>query len=79
MYEYVYYYKTLVMENGVYKTYINNNWQTVSTANPTENDYITLGMDNIHNIPLSAWQELSGDVEISCYNDDPTKQSYCFR
>lgn len=68
--------KVLVKSGIEYKKYddTTSSWITVTTTTPTEVDFLN-GMDisDLKSIPESAWQQLSGDVEILYYTDDPTK------
>lgn len=70
-------YKSLIHHNSTYKHYINNQWHSLPLP-PTEQDYLTYGMDDLSIIPESAWQELEGEVELCYYTDDPNKSEASF-
>ncbi|WP_019639010.1 hypothetical protein [Paenibacillus fonticola] len=63
--------KTLIYHNSEYKKY-DNGWISLSNS-LTDQLFLTEGMDNISIIPESAWAELSGDVELCHWTDDPSK------
>lgn len=69
--------KSLIHHSSTYKHYINNQWDSLPSP-PTEQDYLTYGMDDLSIIPESAWQELEGEVELCYYTDDPNKNEASF-
>lgn len=71
MMESIYNKKTLVLNDSVYKYYIGS-WMEIGT-NVNQDDYLAYGIDDLSAIPESAWAELSGDVELCYYTDDPNK------
>ncbi|WP_110932420.1 hypothetical protein [Paenibacillus bouchesdurhonensis] len=71
MFELVYDNKTLIYHNNEYKKY-DSGWISLSNT-PTDQLFLTEGMDDISIIPESAWAELSGDVELCHWTDDPYK------
>lgn len=56
---------------------VNSEWHSLPSP-PTEQDYLTYGMDDLSIIPESAWQELEGEVELCYYTDDPNKNEVSF-
>lgn len=66
--------KILILHENSYKKW-DGAWQTVTSSNPTEQEYLDEGMDDISIIPESAWQELQGEVRVSYYTDIPTIES----
>lgn len=75
--DWVYDNKYLVQNGSTYKYYANEQWQVIS-GSPTEQDYLNYGMDDISIIPESAWSQLTGEVELCYYTDDPTKTEASF-
>lgn len=75
VYEIVYSKKTLVYHNNQYKRYINGVWETLPVE-PTEQDFINYGMDDdyLEGVPVDAWMELSGEVLLKYYVDDPHQE-----
>ncbi|MDQ0721599.1 hypothetical protein QF049_002860 [Paenibacillus sp. W4I10] len=71
-------YKCLVKNNDKYFYLYNNQWTHLQTQIPTDQDYLTYGMDDISIIPESTWAELKGDVELYYFTDDPTKTEASF-
>ncbi|MFD3258769.1 discoidin domain-containing protein [Paenibacillus lentus] len=71
MMELVYDNKTLIHHNNEYKKY-NNGWVSLSNT-LTDQLFLTEGMDDASIIPESAWAELSGDIELCHWTDDPNK------
>ncbi|SHN71809.1 SPRY domain-containing protein [Paenibacillus sp. ov031] len=69
--------KTLVNFNNSFYSYSANSWIDVSKS-PTEQDYLTYGIDDISIIPESSWSQLQGEVELCNYTDDPTKTEVSF-
>jgi hypothetical protein len=68
--------KVLVKSSMGYKKYDNtsSSWVVVTTTTPTEADFLNgMGISDVESIPESAWQQLSGDVEILYYTDNPNK------
>jgi hypothetical protein len=68
--------KILVKSGAEYKKYDINtsSWAVVTTTTPTEADFLNgMNISDIELIPESAWQELSGEVEILYYTDNPNK------
>lgn len=61
----------LFKEKNIYKKYNSSSWQTVTSATPTESDYLQGNtMSEIASIPESAWRQLTGTVELCYYTDD---------
>ncbi|WP_405158934.1 SPRY domain-containing protein [Paenibacillus sp. FSL H8-0283] len=65
-----------LFHNSQYK-YYDNSWNTIGAV-ATEQDYISHGMKDISIILESAWSQLTGEVELCCYTDDPTKTEASF-
>lgn len=64
-------YKILILSSGSYKKYSASSWQTVASTTPTELDYLQGNtLEDISLIPESAWQQLTGSVEMCYYTDD---------
>lgn len=77
IYELVFRNKILVLSDGEYKTYQNSEWQTVTTSNPTEQDFLNHGMDDITMLNSQILSELNssdGKIEVVYYTDDTNKQ-----
>lgn len=73
----VYKKKALIFNEATYKYYLNKDW--VDTVSPVSGqDYLDHGMDDITIIPESAWSQLTGEVELCYYTDDPTKTEASF-
>ncbi|PYE51671.1 hypothetical protein HUB98_06520 [Paenibacillus barcinonensis] len=70
--------KAFIFNNPVYKYYSVSSWITLSSSSPTEQDYLNYGMDDISIIPESAWSQLTGEIELCYYTDDPTKTEAFF-
>jgi hypothetical protein len=70
--------KTILTVSNKYKIYKENKWIDLNIVNPTEQDYLDYGMDDLSIIPESAWQELEGEVELCYYTDDPNKNEASF-
>ncbi|MCU6710086.1 hypothetical protein M6D81_15420 [Paenibacillus sp. J5C_2022] len=70
--------KTLIFKNDEYITYVNDNWSLVNTSLPTETQFIDSGINDLSIIPESAWSQLTGDIEICYYSDDPNKNEVAF-
>lgn len=65
--------KILVLSSGEYKKYSSSTWQTITTSTPTEADYLNGNtLTEVSAIPDTAWQQLSGTVELCYYTDNPT-------
>lgn len=63
--------RCLVYSNAEYKKYSASTWQTITTSIPTEADYLNGNtLAEVSAIPESAWQQLSGTVELCYYTDD---------
>lgn len=75
--DWVYDNKYLVQNGSTYKYYASEQWQVIS-GSPTEQDYLNYGMDDISIIPESAWSQLTGEVVLCYYTDDPTKTEASF-
>lgn len=75
--DWVYDNKYLVQNGSTYKYYASEQWQVIS-GSPTEQDYLNYGMDDISIVPESAWSQLTGEVELCYYTDDPTKTEASF-
>jgi|GEM_PF-2757516 len=69
--------KLLIYNSQSYKYYANNQWNLLLNT-PTEQDYLTYGMDDISIIPESAWLQLTGEVEICYYTDNPETTEVSF-
>ncbi|WP_063563074.1 hypothetical protein [Paenibacillus sp. O199] len=63
-------YKTLFYHSNQYKYISGTNWVTLTTANPTENDYKDYGIDDISTISEDVWLKLIGEIEICYYTTD---------
>lgn len=66
--------KVLIFNSSQYKIYnsASSSWQTATNAVPIAADFLngnTLG--ELASIPESAWSQLTGNVEICYYTDDP--------
>jgi hypothetical protein len=64
-------YKNLVKNNNQYLSFNGTDFYPVPTSSPTESDYMSNGINDITVIPLSKWQTLTGDVEVSQWTNDP--------
>lgn len=62
--------------DGVYVYYdtSNNVWETLVNE-PTEQDYLDYGMDDLSAIPESAWHEIEGVIKICHYTGNPTQET----
>ncbi|WP_405169277.1 hypothetical protein [Paenibacillus sp. FSL H3-0286] len=70
--------RTFVYNNSTYKKYTTNGWEVVASSEPTQVDYQTQGMADLSIIPESAWSQLTGNVELCLYTDDPAKTEVQF-
>lgn len=64
----------LVKNKGVYKYYLNNQWNTIENE-PTKDDYINYGMPISIVSKHEIWQKLSGETEI-LYADKTGMKEY---
>lgn len=72
--------KVLIFNENKYKKYIQQGWRVVTSNTPTEGDFLGGNtIEDISLIPESAWAELFGDVELSCYTDDLTTSEVQFK
>lgn len=73
IFEIIYSENVLVYSNGEYKKYNStlSSWQTIISSTPTESDYLQGNtLSEIESIPESAWQQLTGTVELCYYTDN---------
>lgn len=66
--------KYLIVENNIVKTYTNQ-WLSISSYPPSEQDFLVYGMDSIKLLPKQAWAELGNTFDIFLYTDDPAVNS----
>lgn len=67
-----YKYNILTKISNKYIKYSSSSWQTITTSEPIEADYLQGNtLDELSQIPESAWQELTGPVELCYYTDNP--------
>lgn len=79
MYEYNFEYRTLIRNNNIFMRYYDSNWETITTSLPTEGEYLRGNtLEEVSSIPEPAWRQLSGDVEICFYTDDPNRTEVQF-
>lgn len=76
--ELVMYNKSLVYNAGEYKTFRSGVWVTVTTNDPTFDDFVSDGMDDISQIPETAWGQLTGDVELVYFTEESIKSEVQF-
>lgn len=65
--------KHLIYNNNKYIKYDGNDFVDVviTGSEPTDQEYIDNGMDDLSIIPESAWNQLQGDVDFCFFTDDP--------
>ncbi|QSF43567.1 hypothetical protein [Paenibacillus tianjinensis] len=80
MMEMLYSDKALILSGGSYKKYDTVlGWQNVTSATPTESDYSNgNNLEEVSSISESAWSQLTGNVELYYYTDNPTKTEVQF-
>lgn len=72
VYEAVFDHKVLIYNQGKYLNFSNNQWEVLNIIQPTQDDFVKYGMDkySLSSIPISAWQLLTGEIELLHYTDD---------
>ncbi|MFF2090194.1 hypothetical protein [Paenibacillus sp. NPDC058174] len=62
-----------IKHEGVYKKFSSNNWHTVTGSEPTAEDYRNgMHIEDLEEIPESAWEKLHGSIDIYSYLYDKT-------
>ncbi|WP_145413288.1 hypothetical protein [Paenibacillus xylanexedens] len=71
-------YKRFLILNNNEKYYYSSGWISLGVGVPTEQDYLNYGMEDVSTLPESAWSQLTGEVELCYYTDDPNKTEVSF-
>lgn len=67
--------RVLILVGNEYKKW-DITWQTIATTTPTEQQYLQGNTpEEIALIPASAWKELTGEVKVSYYTDNASRNS----
>ncbi|MED4552858.1 hypothetical protein P9305_09000 [Lysinibacillus capsici] len=68
----------LIFHNNAYKKY-DSLWKVVTSTTPTEVDYLNGNtVSELSKIPISAWQEINGTIELFYYTNDSNKSEAQF-
>ncbi|MEQ6047785.1 hypothetical protein U2I53_02025 [Lysinibacillus capsici] len=68
----------LIFHNNAYKKY-DSLWKVVTSTTPTEIDYLNGNtVSELSKIPISAWQEINGTIELFYYTNDSNKSEAQF-